>query len=92
MSYLQYEKGFEMNLLERHRDDYKTLTKKELLLIIEEQLKINKKRIEKNVYSPENSIRNNNRRAFRKYFSKRNESKLYRVKVYEKLEILKGLK
>jgi len=65
-----------MTLLEKHRDDYKHLTKKELILIIKESLKRNKIKIDHNIYDPINSIRNNNRRSLRHFWSRRHNTKI----------------
>ena len=81
-----------MNLLEKHRDNYKTLKKKELYDIIEEQLTINKNKIDSNVYNPMNSVQNNNRRALRKWYGKRHTSMIAVDRVKEKIRILRSIK
>ena len=81
-----------MNLLMTHREDYKSLKKKDLFKIIEEQLVIQKKKIDRTVYSPLMTVRNNNRRALRKFWAKRHTSDVAWGKVKEKLVILKQLR
>ena len=83
-----------MRLLEKHREDYKSLSKRELFLIIEESLELNRKRIERNIYNPLSSKRNNNRASLRKFLKLRNNNNTQireksRKKIAEKIKILR---
>ena len=81
-----------MTLLEKHRHDYKKLKKKELYEIIEEQLYINRKKIDKRIYRPLYSKRNNARRALRKFWSERNTDIIKRMRIKNHLKVLKQIR
>ena len=85
------EKGVIMTLLSTHKHNYKRLNKKQLIEIVEEQLRILKMRSAQNEYVPSNTIRNNNRRALRSFLKKRHGSN-YKDKIAEKIKILRGIK
>lgn len=81
-----------MNLLAKHRHDYKTLKKTELWKIIEEQIVIQRRKLDKHIYNPLLIDRNNNRRALRKYWNKRHTSGVAVAKVKEKVVKLREIK
>ena len=82
-----------MNLLEKHKGNYKKLKKKELIKIIEEQYELEEQRLNKIEANKKMDVnRNNNRRAFKKFFPQRHTNLVARAKVKEKLAILKDIR
>ena len=79
-----------MTLLSMHKHNYKSLTKKDLIGIIEEQLEIRKERSDNNTYVPASSVRNNNRRSLRYFLSRRHEGN-FKDKIEEKIKILRSI-
>ncbi len=81
-----------MLLLMKNKDGLHKLKKSELIAICEEMVKVQENRSKSNTYNPLNSVRNNNRRALRKWFAQRHESVEAWNKAWEKLQILKEIK
>lgn len=82
-----------INPLLKHKSDYKELSKKELLSLLDDYYKLHDLDNKDNnkYYKPINSVRNNARRALKRFWLKRNNSITARNKVKYHLSILRGL-
>ena len=63
-----------MKLVTKHKNDYKTLKRTQLIEILDEVYAARKDKSDHNTYDPINSIRNNARRALKKAWAKRHSS------------------